>query len=117
MALADPQSVTISGTATTMPRVGQSLREGAFSSSDGNTSLEVRHQSGRRNRHLVKLTSQAIVSDPLVPSQNLPVSFSVHLVVDGPLQGVTALQQQKLAEALVSWATPANLAKVVGGES
>lgn len=117
MALADPQAVTISGTAQSMPRVGQSLQEGRFASSDGNTILDVKHSNGKRNRHVVKLTSMAIVADPLVPSQNLPVSYSVHLVVDAPRQGVTALQQQKLAEALAGWASAANLAKLVGGES
>lgn len=117
MALADPQSLTISGTATSLPRTGLTLTEGGFRTADQSVSLEVQHSSGKRNRHLIKVTTATIVADPLVPSINTPVSYSAHLVIDGPRQGVTALQLQKLAEALAGWATSANLAKVVAGES
>lgn len=117
MALADPQSLTINGTATSLPRTGLTLTEGSFRSGDQSVTLEVQHSSGKRNRHLIKATTATIVADPLVPSINVPVSYSAHLVIDGPRQGVTALQLQKLAEALAAWSTAANLAKVVAGES
>lgn len=117
MALADPQSVTISGTAISLPRTGLALNEGGFSSADRQTLLSVQHTAGKRTRHIVKLQSQAVVSDPLVPAQNIPVAYQAHLVVDLPNQGVTAAQAAALAKALVAWATDANLAKVIGGES
>lgn len=117
MALADPQSLTISGTATSLPRTGLTLTEGSFRSGDQTVTLEVAHNTGKRNRHVVKVTTSTIVSDPLVPAINTPVQYSAHLVIDGPRQGVTALQLQKLGEALTGWATAANLAKVVAGES
>jgi hypothetical protein len=117
VALADPQSLTISGAAISLPRTGLTLTEGGFRSGDQSVTLEVQHSTGKRNRHLIKATTAAIVADPLVPSINTPVSYSAHIVIDGPRQGVTALQLQKLAEALAVWATAANLAKVVAGES
>jgi hypothetical protein len=117
VALADPQSLTIAGSATSLPRTGLTLTEGSFRSGDQTVTLEVQHNAGKRNRHLVRVTTSTIVADPLVPAINTPVQYSAHLVVDGPRQGVTALQLQKLAEALVGWASAANLAKVVAGES
>jgi hypothetical protein len=117
VAYADPQSLTISGTATSLPRTGLSLSEGTFRSGDQTVTLEIQHTNGKRNRHVVKVTTNTIVADPLVPSINKPVSYSAHMVIDGPLQGVTALQLQKLGEALAGWTTAANLAKLVASES
>lgn len=117
MALADPQSVTISGTATPLPRTGLSLDQGDFTSADGQVSLVVLHSSTKRTRHTVKLQKSSIVSDPLVPSQNQNVSFSAHIVIDMPKNGVSASDAVALANALVAWSTAANITKVVGGES
>jgi predicted regulator of amino acid metabolism with ACT domain len=117
VALADPQTLTINGTATPLPRTGLTLTEGGFRSGDQTVTLEVQHSAGKRNRHVVKATTSAIVSDPLVPSINTPVSYSAHIVFDSPKQGVTALQLQKLGEALVAWATPTLIGKVIAGES
>lgn len=117
MALADPQSVTISGTATPMPRTGLSLQEGSFTDASGQVVMTVMHSSNRRVRNTVKLTKSAIVSDPLVPTQNQNVSYSAHIVVDHPKNGVSIADAGALASALVGWATPANLLKVLGGES
>lgn len=117
MAFADPQSVTIDGTAVSLPRTGLSLTEGDFRSEDGNTTLTVAHTKGKRNRHLVKVQVSSIVADPLVPATMIPVSYSAHLVIDGPLQGVTNDQLQKLATGLSAWATVANLKKLVASES
>lgn len=117
MAFVDPQSVTIDGTAVSLVRTGLTLDQGDFRAANGNTELAIAHTRGRRNRHLVKLSVSSIVSDPLVPANMIPVSYSAHLVIDGPLQGVTNDQLQKLATGLVAWATPANLSKLVASES
>lgn len=117
MAFNDPQSVTIDGTAVPLPRTGLTLDQGDFRSADGNTELTISHNRGRRNRHLVKVQVSSIVSDPLVPANMIPVSYSAHLVIDGPVQGVTNDQLQKLASGLVAWATAPNLLKLVAAES
>lgn len=117
MALADPQSVTISGNATSLPRTGLALDEGEFTDSTGQVRLSVKHSTARRNRDIIKLQKSAIVSDPLVPSVNQNVSFSAHIVLDRPLNGVSIADAVALATALVAWATTANLTKVAGGES
>lgn len=117
VALADPQSVTISGTATSLPRSGLSLDEGRFTDATGQVIMTAKHQSGRRIRHTIKLQKSAIVADPLVPSVNQNVSYSTHIVVDVPKNGVSNSDAIALANALVAWATSANITKLVGGES
>lgn len=117
MALADPQTVTISGTGTSMPRTGLSLEEGSFADSTGQVKFTVLHSSSRRTRHTVKLQKAAIVSDPLVPSVNQNVTYSAHMVLDMPKNGVSVADVVALGNALVAWATSANLTKVAGGES
>lgn len=117
MALTDPQSVTISGNAKSLPRTGASLNEGSFQVAEGDIKMSVKHDSSRRTRHLIKLQKSAIVSDPLFPAQNQNVSYSVALTVDMPKNGVVAADAVALANALVLWATSANITKVVGGES
>ena len=117
MALSDPQSVTLSGTATSLPRTGLDLNQGSFSTADGQLGLTVLHGSSKRTSHTVKLQKSAIVPDPLFPSVNQNVSYSALSVIDMPKNGVSAADAVALANALVAWATSANLTKVVGGES
>ena len=117
MALADPQSVTINGAATSLPRAGLTLDEGKFVDATGQVVLTAKHQTARRVRHTVKLQKSAIVADPLVPSTNQNVSYSAHMVVDIPKNGVSNTEALYIANALVAWATSANLTKILGGES
>lgn len=117
MALADPQSVTVSGNAKSLPRIGQALSEGTFQTADGEFGLIVKHDASRRTRHITKLTRSLIVADPLFPTQNQTVSYSAHLVIDVPKNGVVAADVVALANALVAWATSGTITKVVGGES
>lgn len=117
MALADPQSVTINGVATSLPRAGLTLNEGKFIDSTGQVVFTAKHDSNRRVRHTVKLQKSAIVADPLVPSVNQNVSYSAHIVIDIPKNGVSNTEALYIANALVAWATSTNLGKVLGGES
>lgn len=118
MALADPQSLTVDGNSVSLPRTGLSLVEGSFRDATGQINLTVQHNGSKnRRRHVVKVQKTDIVSDPLIPSQNIPTSYSAHLVVDVPVSGVTIEDAQDIADALVAWATPTNIAKVLAGES
>ena len=117
MALADSQSVTISGAATSLPRTGLTLNEGSFTDATGQVVLTTLHSTAKRSRHTVKLQKSLIVTDPLVPSLNQQVAYSAHIVLDMPKQGVTNADVVALGNALVAWATSTNLGKVVGGES
>lgn len=117
MAFADPQSVTIGGTAVPLARTGMTLDAGTFTSSTRDATMLVRHSTGKRTRHNVVLRQDKTVSDPLIPSQNRPVSFQVSLTADIPTSGVSSADAAELVKAIVAWATPANVTKLLGGES
>lgn len=116
MALSDPQSVTISGSAKSLAGIGSSLTEGRYQDSAGEITLVTKQDSGRRLRHIVELRKTSIVADPLFPSQNLNVGSTVRITVDRPRNGVTAADAGALADALIAWATSANIAKIIGGQ-
>lgn len=116
MALTDPQSVTVSGSAKSLARLGTSLSEGQFQDTTGEFKLLVKQDSGRRTRHIIELRQTKIVSDPMFPSQNVNVGCTARITVDRPKNGVTAADAGALADALIAWATSANVAKVIGGQ-
>lgn len=121
MAFADPQSITIGGTATTLPRTFFEGAEGKFTAADGNVQLRVSHLYGKRTRRLLRIDSKKVSADPLNPNINVPSSMSVQLVVDTPVQGFTVAEQQALVAALAAYlsGTPgaANITKLLGGEA
>jgi hypothetical protein len=117
MGFADPQSVTVAGSAKSLPRVGApASSDGAFKSADGKFTLTIKHSEGPRNRHVVQLRYDDLTANPLVPSQNSAVSTWTHIVVDAPRNGLTADQVTDISDAIIAWATPANLNKLVGFE-
>lgn len=115
----DPQSITISGAAKSLPRVSSGDFTGQFRSSDGATTLTVKHTSNKRDRSVVSLDVRAIGANPLDPSKNLPYTHRTYVVLDAPAQngGFTSTQLEDSLKALVAYLTPANIAKFVGKES
>lgn len=120
MALADPQSVTISGSANSLPRVGQTDGSGTFRKDDTTVELLASHKTGSRIRHTVRINHNKVAVDPLVPTVNRPYSMSVSIVIDVPLVGYSLADQKAVAEGFFGWFTAssgANLTKILGGES
>lgn len=120
MAFADPQSVTISGTANSLARTGQGLGVGTFSTNDGTVSMEVRQTSGKRFRRSARLVHKKYSTDPARPDQNIPVSATVQLYVDLPPQGYTAADLEAILVGFIgnlTASTNANIKKLLGGES
>lgn len=101
MALSDPLSLPTTPTATDLNRVSTVL--GNFASSDTKYELKVDHSRGSRARHLVKLTSRKIATDPLLPTLNREYAQSVHLVIDHPIQGFSAAEIKGLAQLFVDF--------------
>jgi len=119
MAYADPQSVTVNGSASALARTSFGSNSGAFTKDDGTVKLEVSHQYGKRTRRSARVTTSKIASDPLNATQNLRLSASVYIVVDVPVGGFTATEQKDLITSLTTWltaSTNANALKLVGGE-
>lgn len=115
----DPQSVTISGAAKSLPRVSSGDFSGQFRTSDGVYTLSVKHTAGKRERSVVRLDTRKIGANPLDPTRNLPYTASVYLVLDAPPQqsGFTSVELEDLSKGLVAYLSAANVTKFVGKES
>jgi hypothetical protein len=120
MAYADPQTVTISGTPITLARTGSGIGQGTFGANDGATLMEVRQSSGKRFRRTIQVATKKYTTDPARPAENIPVSASVRLIVDAPVQGYTAADLEAILVgffANLTASTNANIKKLLGGES
>lgn len=120
MALTDPMSVTIAGTAISLPRVSTGVNSSTYNSNDSLTKLSVSHQYGKRSRHVIRLDTRKVAADPLSTVQNLEYSESVYLVIDHPKVGYTVAQTKADVDALVAAlaaTSGALVTKIVGGEN
>lgn len=121
MAFADPQSVTISGTANSLARVPSSSNgAGSFSKDDGNVKLEISHAYGKRIRRNIRLDHRKVAADPLNAAQNLNYSMSVYMVVDIPTVGYSPTEAKAVVDGFIANLqanTAANEVKFLGGEA
>jgi hypothetical protein len=115
----DPQSVTYATVAKSLAKIGSDSNQSEYKLNDSGTvyDLILSHQFKARNRAVARLRRDAFASDPLVPTQNLLASATATLTVDFPTTGLTAADAQNLASCLVAWLTPANLLRLVNGET
>lgn len=122
MALADPQTVTISGTTTPLPRVSTEGNESEYRSADGLIALKVSHSdSGKRGRSVIRIDHAKLAADPYSAGQNVKVGAAIYTVVDFPSAGYYTD-----AELLAIWqgfntqltaVSNAVFTKFLGGES
>lgn len=119
MAFADPQSITIAGVATSLPRVNVGNNGSEYLSSDGNIKLSASSAYGRRTRRVLRVDHRKIAADPLT-SNNTEYSASIYLVVDEPKVGYT---NQELLDvytgfnSLYTATSHALISKLLGGEN
>jgi len=116
MAFSDPQSVTVSGTAISLPRTSSGTNAGGFTSNDGNNKLSVSHSYGKRTRRQIRLDFQKIAADPLT-SANTRFTGSVYLVVDQPIVGYSVTELQAQIAGFLASLTTAQQTKLLGGEN
>lgn len=88
MALADPQSIKISGTTISLPRTDVEGTLSKYTSEDALTQLTLSNQNtGKRNRQTIRVDAKKIMASVLTPSQNEEASMSCYIVFDRPLAG------------------------------
>lgn len=120
MALSDPQSITISGSAISLPRTSTGADTAKYTSSDGLVQLNLSHAYGRRTRRVLRLDHSKITADPFISTQNVKVSMSNYLVFDLPPAGYTnadALAVYQGFKTLFTATSDAAIVKLLGGES
>jgi len=120
VAFSDPQSVTISGTAISLPRVNTGNNGAEYLSSDGLVKLSASSSYGKRTRRVLRLDHSKITADPYIPAQNAKVSMSNYIVFDVPVVGYTnaeALAVYAGFKAQFTATSDAVITKLLGGES
>jgi len=120
MAYADPQSVTIAGSAVSLPRVSSDHNAGSFSSNDGLVKLSVSHTNGKRNRRVLRLDHKKVAADPFTTGVNTNYNMACYVVCDVPTVGYTVAQQKEIVDALVVYltaSTGARVTQLLGGEN
>lgn len=120
MSLADPQSITIGGVTTSLPKVFTEGDETKYASADGLLELVVSHDYGKRNRHLIRFNHNKLTSDPFIPAQNVKVGMSSYLVLDVPPAGYTNTEQLTIAASFLTICEASTfqvLTKLIAGES
>lgn len=124
MAFADPQSVTISTGALSLPRTGSGPANGSFKTYDATNhvtaELLVSHAYGKRTRRTARLNLTKVAADPFNSSLNANYSSSIYVVVDHPLVGFTPAELHTDMTGLTTWLTASSGAaidKLLGGES
>lgn len=114
---ADPQSITVNTVAKTLPRIAVGDLNSKYKGADGEFQLRISHQeTSKRVRRMVRIDQVLVAADPLT-AVNSYQTAGVYLVIDEPVVGFSDAQLGHLAAALIAWATPANLAKVLATES
>lgn len=120
MAYADPQSVTISAVAISMPRTESGVKAGGFQSADGLTRLSVQHSGGKTVRRVLRLDQSKIAADPLLAGVNVKASMACYLVVQVPETGYDNAQAKAVVDGFLAYLTASSGAKVaqlLGGEN
>jgi hypothetical protein len=118
--LTDPQSVTIAGTTTSLPRTSSGVNQAAYTSADGTVVLTISHTYGKRTRRTARLDFSKIAADPLISANNIKYSMSAYFVLDLPLTGFTPTEAAATLEGLIAALTASSDAMIVaitGGQS
>lgn len=120
MSFTDPQSITIAGVTTPLPRVETGKNESSYLSSDGLIRLSASSAYGKRTRRVLRVDHSKLTADPFIPAQNTKVSMSCYMVFDVPVAGYTNAQQLEVYTGFKTAFTATSdalITKLLGGES
>jgi hypothetical protein len=120
MAFADPQTVTITGVTSPLPRTQQSGDETVYQSADGLIQMLASHDQGKRIRHLLRINHSKIAPDAFRPAENTKVSMSCYIVFDVPPVGYTTAEQLAIYTGFKTQFTATSdtlITKLLAGES
>lgn len=120
MSFADPQSITVSSVAHSMPRISVGENKSTYRDSSGLYTLTASHQYGKRTRSVLRLDVGADYADPYTGLTTLQTA-SIYLVADRPKYGIFDPTQMKYLfdafEVTYSASSDALLTKLLAGES
>lgn len=117
---ADPQSVTISGSAKTLARISSGENSSRYANDDGSVIEMVSHSYGKRTRRTFRITHSKYAADPLFPTQNVPYSMTFYVVADTPRVGYTVAEQKAVVDGFLAQlqaSTGLLITKLLSGEN
>jgi len=117
--LADPQSVTVAGTAISLPRTGLSGTTADYQSADGTTSLRIQQSTSRNQKRTSAVLRTAKVAADPITGLNSRVTATWSITCNQPVDGfsVTELKDQLVALAtMLTASSAATTVKILGGE-
>jgi hypothetical protein len=120
MAYADPQSIKIEGTTTSLPRTSTGKGESQYTSADGLIDLVASSQYGKRTRRVLRADVSKITEDPFIPANNVEVGMSCYLVFDLPPAGFTNAEAKAVYDGFIETAQKSSstlITQLLGGES
>jgi len=115
--LTDPQSITISGVAKSMPKILAQGLKSVYQSNDKAYTLTISHQeSGKKVRTLVRFDLRAVKADPLTSANNWE-TLSFQTVIDRPLTGFSVTDLTDHITGFKTWFDNTLVGKLYGEES
>lgn len=124
MALADPQTITVSTVAQPMPRVGLTANSGSFQHADSTYFLDVFHNIGKgknaRNQHGVRFTGRKTSADPYIPANSILSQMSCTFTANVPQIGYAVADQKAQVVGFLTWLqanSGAIITQLLGNES
>jgi hypothetical protein len=120
MSFTDPQTVTISGTTTPLPRTSVGDERSEYTSADGTIQMIASHEHGKRIRRLLRIDTSKIAPDAFRPAENTKVSMSLYIVFDLPQTGYSTTEQLAVYTGFktqITAASDALITKLLAGES
>jgi len=113
----DPQSITVSAVAQSMPRVESNGKQAIYQKADETYKLTISHQKPKgRIRSMARVDFRAVVADPLTSANDYEV-LSLYVVVDRPEVGFTSAQVEALRAGFFAWLDSTAMGKIYGQES
>lgn len=117
--LTDPQSITIAGAASSLPRLAADPNSGTYSNPDGTLSLKVQEfNSKNAKRTVISLQANKIAADPIT-ALNTRKQDVISITFSRPVDGFTITEMKDQFTglvALLSASSNATLIKILGGE-
>lgn len=116
MALADPQSVTINGSAKTLDRIRVEGTSSEYATADEAFRMRISHQESKgHTRRMIRIDQRVVASDPL-SSVNEYKTLGVYVVIDEPEYGFTDTEIDYVVQGLKTWLATATVLKVCGNQ-
>jgi hypothetical protein len=120
MSFTDPQSITVNGVTSPLPRTETEGDSSKYTSGDGLIQLSASHQYGKRTRRMLRVDQSKIAPDPYKPVENVKLSMGLYIVFDLPPAGFTNTEAMYLYTGfknLYTGTSDALINKLLGGES